>query len=562
MEEAEGVLIGIADELLKILKREPTNYEATNDLLTTVNKIIEADKELGQKYLIRLKNHLDKHMRYLIDTLPVQELNKFVRIDRQVLNVAARFDLDSYFRFMEWERPPEQQFYMPRRSQFIRFGVTQALQDLADDKIDLLCLSLPPGVGKTTIAELFLTYLGGREPLKPILTASHSGSFLDGVYRELLRMLDKDGEYMFNEVFPESPVVGTNAQNLRIDLGQHKRFETFQFTSIGAGNAGKLRCENLLYCDDLVSGIEEALSRDRMEKLWQQYVTDLRQRKKGNCKELHIATRWSIHDPIGKLKTDKENDSRARFISVPALDDSDNSNFVYKYGVGFSNKFFKDQRAIMTAGGDEASWRALYMNEPVEREGQLYSIDELRRYFTLPDGDPDMICAVCDTKDRGVDYCVMPVAFIYGSDVYIDDLICDNGKPDVVEERLAQVLVKNNVQLAQFESNAAGGRIAQKVQERVKELGGRCKITTKPTTANKETKILAESPWVKEHCLFKDDIVLKSYDKDYRVALQQLTGYTLLGRNAHDDVPDGFAMLSQYIQSFTRSKVEVFRRPF
>lgn len=567
----DGVLIKIVKTLQQRIALNPTDYEATNDLLTALSKLKEVDEARARPYYLEFKNHFDKNMRFLIENLTQQELNKFVRLDRMVLNVAARFDLDSYFRFIEWERPAEQQFYMPRRSQFLKYGVTQALQDLVDDKIDLLCLSLPPGVGKTTIAEMTLTFLAGRDPELPILTASHSGSFLDGVYRELLRMLDPEGEYLFNEVFPESPVVSTNAQNLRIDLQRGKRFETLQFTSIGAGNAGKLRCENLLYCDDLVSGIEEALSRDRMEKLWQQYVTDLRQRKKGHCRELHIATRWSVHDPIGKLNAEYRDNDRARFIAIPALDENDESNFDYKFGVGFDTKYYVEQRKIMSNSGDDASWRALFLNEPIEREGQLYHPDELRRYFELPtevinDEEivvrPDIIVAVVDTKEKGKDYCVMPIGYVYGSDVYIEDIICDNGRPEIVEEKLAQALVKHKVQLVDFESNSAGGKIAQAVQERVKELGGRTKVVTHFTRSNKETKILAESPWVKEHCLFKDASVLKAGATDYILAERLLTSYSLLGRNPHDDVPDAFAQLSQYIQSFAGNKVTVFKRPF
>ena len=58
-------------------------------------------------------------------------------------------------------------------------------------------------------------------------------------------------------------------------------------------------------------GIEEALSRDRMDSLWTKYTTDFRQRKIGDCKELHIATRWSVHDVLGRLE--REYDEKVRF---------------------------------------------------------------------------------------------------------------------------------------------------------------------------------------------------------------------------------------------------------
>lgn len=413
----------------------------------------------------------------------------------------------------------------------------------------------------TTLALFFLTFLAGRNPEKPILTGSHSNAFLHGAYDECLRLLDPRGEYLFNDIFPKVHIVKTNAQDMMLDLGDDphrgKRFATLEFSSVGSGNAGKVRAENLLYCDDLVSDIQQSMSRDRMDTLWQQYTTDLRQRKIGDCRELHIATRWSVHDVIGRLEQSYEGNPRVKFIVIPALDENEQSNFDYGNHAGFTTQFYIEQREIM----DDASWRALYMNQPIEREGQLYNADELRRYFELPDGEPDAIISVCDTKDKGTDYCVMPIAYQYGQDFYIEEIICDNSAPEVVEARLVSALIKHRVQMSRFESNSAGGKIAEKVQTEVKGKGGITKITTKYTTANKETKIIVNSPYVKDRFLFKDDSVLRS-NKEYRRALQMLCGYTMAGKNKHDDVPDAFAMLSEYAQSFEHVKAKIFVSPF
>lgn len=424
------------------------------------------------------------------------------------------------------------------------------------------CITVVGGeycVGKTmlpthnsTLAIFYMTWLAGREPDKPILGMSHSNAFLGGVYDECLQIMDKKGDYRWCDVFPESSVTKTNAKDMMINVDAPKRFTTLEFSSIGSGNAGKVRAENLLYCDDLCEGIEQAMSRERLDSLWQKYTDDARQRKIRDCRELHIATRWSVHDVIGRLERAYEGNPRAEFISMPATDEEGHSNFAM---CGFSDEFYAEQKSMM----DDASWRALYMNEPIEREGQLYIDDELRRYFELPDGEPDAILAVCDTKDRGSDYCVMPIAYQYGKDFYIDKIICDNGEPGSIEARLIAELVNRKVHLARFESNAAGGKIAEKVQEGVKQRDGRCKITTKFTSANKETKIMVNAPWVKEHCLFREG---KNTDSEYRTALRMLCGYTLAGRNKHDDVPDAFAMLAEFAESLTENKVYVFQRPW
>jgi predicted phage terminase large subunit-like protein len=252
-----------------------------------------------------------------------------------------------------------------------------------------------------------------------------------------------------------------------------------------------------------------------------------------------------------------EGNPKARFIKRPALDENDESNFNYPYGVGYSTETLHEQREVM----DDASWRALFMNEPIEREGQLYPEEELRRYFDLPDGEPEAVIAVCDTKDKGEDYCVLPIAYKYGDDYYIEGVVCDNSAPSVVETRLVMALMKHNVQLAQFESNSAGGKVAEKVQSEIKAKKGNTKIVTKYTTSNKETKIIVNSPFIKEHCLFKDNSVIKD-DKEYRLFLRQLTGYTMAGKNKHDDVPDAMAQLALYCQSFGLGKVQVLKRFF
>lgn len=455
-------------------------------------------------------------------------------------------DFDCAFRYAESYRDLPKQFYLPRRKQL--YHVVKALEDLNNRKIRILGIMAPPGVGKTTVGIMGMVMMGKQRPELSILGASHSNSFLRGVYDEILRMLDPNGEYRWGDIYPNVRIVRTNAQDMRIDLDNKKRFETFEFSSVGSGNAGKVRASNLLYADDLVDGVESAMSRERMDKLWQQYHTDLRQRMIGDCVELLIQTPWSLHDPIDRLEKMYENDPLARFIHLPALDENDESNFDYPYGVGFTTKFYHEQRDIM----DDASWRALYMTEPIEREGQLYPEDELRRYFELPDNEPDGIIAVTDTKDTGKDFCCMLIAYQYGNDFYIEDLVFENFAPQIIDEQLVLKLLKHKVQMCQFESNAAGGRTADKVQEKVKAQGGRTRITKKWTTANKETKIIVNSPFVKEHFLFKDNSVIKQ-EKEYRAFINALCGYTLAGRNAHDDAPDAAAQLSEYVQSlYTR----------
>lgn len=542
----------LLEKIFQKIKKTPSDILGYEDLYYMCLESMGSERDLAIEYLILLSRCIE-------DVIPGTEdtgfLQKIFELHKKVLLAAAPYHFESYILYIEWNREPDKKFYPPRRK--VLSQVVDALQELADDKLDLLAVSLPPGTGKSTLAIFFLTWLAGKKPNEPKLTGSHSNAFIRGVYDECLRILDKNGEYLWQDVFPGISLTSTNAKDCRIDVDKRQRFETLEFTSIGTGNAGLYRASDLLYCDDLVSGIEVALSKERLDKLWETYTTDLRQRKIGNhCKELHIATRWSVHDVIGRLESQYGNSDRAKFIVIPAMDGNDESNFDYDYGVGFTTEFYREQRDIM----DDASWRALYMNEPIEREGLVYSEDELRRYFELP-GEADAVIGVCDTKDKGSDYAFLPVAYVYGNDYYIEDCVCDNGLPNVVDVRLVEVLLTNSVKMCRFESNSAGRRVAEKIQGQVKERGGITNITTKFTTANKETKIIVNSAWVKEHCLFKDNSLYHK-NSDYGRMINMLCSYTVAGKNKNDDVPDGMAMLAEFAQSLSTAKVEVFSRPW
>ena len=468
---------------------------------------------------------------------------------------------DSFCIYIEKDRAPEKQFYMPRRKQLLR--CVEGIQKLEEGKLHTLAISLAPGVGKTTLAEFGLAWTSGRNPFLGNLVGSHNNSFLEGVYGEMLRIFDPQGEYKWGDVFPGMGVINTNAKNLMIGIGYNKsddmRFKTLQMGgSLGSQLSGRVRASNWLYLDDPVDGIETAMSRERLDKLWQTVYTDFFQRAIGNrVRRLVIGTRWSISDPIGRLEDYYSGDPGAMFIREPVLDENDESRFDYPYGLGYTTEALHKQRDMM----DEPSWLALYQQQPIEREGQLYAPEELRRYFDLPEKGPDAILAICDTKEQGADYCVCPVFYQYGSDFYMDAVICDNGKVEVVQERIAKILVDRKVKQCRIESNRGGTIFAQNVEKRVKELGGMTSIQTRWTQTNKETRIQTNSALVKEHVLFKDES-LYAKDREYRDAMTQLTTYSMMGKNKNDDVPDALAMFVDWQMSDRANIATIIKRKF
>ena len=549
----------------------PPSYESLSVLLSELQYTLEDNPDLnidGRNYVFAYSKFIKKWAsKTFADTLDYRWDGLYWDT---LLFEARNHVVDSYLLYLEKNRDPEDRFYEPRRNHFIKLGIIDALQGLLDDKYDIVSLSMPPGTGKTTLGEMFISGFMGWFPDLCNLFSSHSGHVTRMVYQVLCNIIGiglKSGqipEYACKEIFPNVPIESNNANEQEINLGKFKPFKSITCRALGASQTGVTRCEGILYCDDLCSGIEMALSKIRLDKLWTMYSTDLKTRKKKGkggrkCKELHIATRWSVWDVIGRIKNIYQKTDRCCFISIPDIDpQSGESNFDYDYGVGFDVEYFEDIEKSL----DDITYKCLYKNEPVEREGILYNPDRLRRYYgELPQKDPDAIWAFCDTKDTGTDYNCLGVFYQYGADYYLHDVVFQNIDPYMLDDINADCLVRNNVQIAVFESNKEGSRTGDKVQEKVREKGGKASIEKKFTTTNKETKIIVNSPWVIEHVLFKhaDCYEVKS---DYGQFMSWLCAYSQLAKNPHDDAPDMVSMLAVHESGTGKTEVRVRPRLF
>lgn len=472
--------------------------------------------------------------------------------------------VDSAFQYLEKKREPKERFYMPRRKQFLKIGLIDALQGMIDDRYDILCVSLVPGAGKTTVEKMFHALVAGWFPRDFSLFYSHSGDITRMYYDGVYDIVTNTEEYTWNEIFPDLSVTSTNAKMEQFNVGKYKSFPSVQCTSVGSKNAGKVRASKFLLVDDMIGGIEEAMNPIILDKLWDKYAVDARQRKiqdtdGKNCKEIHIATRWSVHDVIGRIQNMYEGNPRVKVIAVPDVDPvTGESNFEYEFS-GFTKEFFEDQQLLM----DDISYRCLYKQEPIEREGLLFPEDKIRRYLNLPHGEPEIVTGQCDTKGKGTDYFVLPVLQKYGEDYYCVDCVCDNTADyEVQYENVANVLTNNKVQECEFERNAGGDRVAMEVNKRVEAKGWICNITDTPTETNKEARIFQCSNWILQHVIFKDPSSYKP-NEPYGVMMSLLKRYSVSGKKQLDDVPDVFSNFALRVTNGNNvAKVEAAVNPF
>lgn len=488
-----------------------------------------------------------------------------------LLMEAQNYQVDSGLLYLEKNRIPKERFYEPRRNVFLQHNIIGSLQDLMDDKLDIFALSVPPGCGKSTLEDFFLSLVGGWFPNDFNLSSAHSSILTRSLYDGVLEIINDPVEYTWHEIFPNVEIQGTNAKETTVNLERNGRFKTWTFRSIDGSLTGATRCNRFLTADDLVSGIEEALNKNRLDTLWTKVVNDLRSRRLEGCKEFYIATRWSVHDPIGKLQQLYAGNPRARFVAVPALDENGKSNFLFTVN-GFSEKYFNDAKESM----DEISYNCLYQQQPVEREGLLLPPDKLKRFFfskedvpdgcadeyiIIPDKNADAIWAICDTKDKGTDFESLPIAYQYGDKFFFPDVVFDDTTDyDILDRKTADILIRHNPHKIRFESNNVGNRVAHNIQ---KMITGKCRaeIETKPTSANKETKILVNSDYIAKHFYFLHPSQYKA-KSDYGLFMANVTTYTTRAKVPHDDGIDSLAMMAEYIQNPLGGKATAMQNPF
>lgn len=484
---------------------------------------------------------------------------KFYEQWRRCLLFEAPHDFDSFMTYIELDRKPEKRFYAPRKH-YLR-PMVQGFQDVLDGKLRLLTISMPKRAGKSQTGINFVNMLSGKFPDRSTLMEGTGDDLVKSFYNGCLEYLTVPNEYLFYDVFPDARLVQTNADTKTVNLKSKSRFPTIMCRSIDARQVGLSEATNVLYLDDCVEGREEAKNRQRLDDKWEVISGDIMGRAIEGTPMVFTGTRYSLYDPIGRVQEHAQREGWAwRAIEIPALDlVTDESNYEYEREGKkvFTTAYFREQRELLSAEQFESE----FQQQPFEAKGLLFSKDELNYFFELPrDRDPDTIIAAGDTAESGSDSTSMPVAKIYGSDVYIVDVVFDDSPAEVTKPECAKCLIENKVASAVFESNNAGQYYARDVDQIIRERGYSVGIRTKRTISNKQTRIEFASDNIKKNFYFKHPSTYKR-GSQYWNFMKEVTTYTRSGKVPHDDAPDSLSLLENEIRMLSGGKVEVFKRP-
>lgn len=551
----------IADSIGSAIERRPTDIAAYNDLFSLLRSWEEQDfKEAHGRNKLLLNACAEK-----LRDVSGKELEQFYGQWRKCLLFEAPHDFDCYLRYLEIDRKPEARFYAPRRK-IMKKNVVDNLQRLADDELDELFISMPPRVGKTSILMFFVTWLLGCDSEKSNLYSAYSDVITTAFYNGVLEIIQDPATYLWKDVFPAAKVVGTNSKDETLNIDRKKRYPSLTCRSLYGTLNGACDCNGFEISDDLIGGIEEAMNKDRLMSAWSKVDNNLLPRAKEKAKILWCGTRWSMFDPAGirmdlLQNDDKFKNRRFEIVNLPALDEKDESQFHYDYDVGFSTEYYRMRRASFERNNDMASWTAQYQGQPVERDGSLFSPADFRYYNgELPDGEPDRIFMAVDPAFGGGDFVASPICYQYGDDIYVHDVVYDNGDKRVTQPLLVNAILKHNVQAAQFEATKATAAYKEGVEDALKAKGYRLNITTKaaPTDKAKFQRIFDKAPEIKERMVFRES---GKRSKPYSLFMQNVFSYTMFKKAAHDDAADSLTQAMNMVRDQRNTPI-VFQRPF
>ena len=536
---------------IQILEKIKSLAVQTEETLTDSFSVIHSIED---------RKSVDHYVRWVRSEARKLKTPQMYELIRQTYVFAGQYSFDDFMVAMEWNREPKARFWLPRRKVLEgKHKIATQIQEFIDDPAALfLGFSQPPGTGKTTIIKFLLAYIIGRDPKSANMYISYSDGMTKMMLDSVKSMLTDTAEYAFHEIFPGLGEPAVSAEYKTVSYRRAGDFPTLGLVSLGGSVTGRTRANTFLVTDDLVKNKEEARSPERLEKLYGDYTATLTTRMIGdNVKQIMLGTRWSAYDPLGRMEADHEGDPRYRFIAIPVWDENEESNFEYEHPDRYTTEKIRDIKNTI----DSADFECLFMQHGIEKEGLAFAADSLKYYNgVLPDGEPDNIVFVNDVAWGGGDSLSMPVAYVYGQDVYVHDWVFDKRDKSCTKPRVVAKILQHKVKMGRTEANNGGDEYSDDVYRILRqEHGYSINMSHKkaPTNMAKLTRIEQHAPTIRDFYFRADGC----RDDDYRRAMNELTGFSFTSKNLHDDAPDSMAMLADYLGNGIKS-VTVAKRLF
>ena len=310
-----------------------------------------------------------------------------------------------------------------------------------------------------------------------------------------------------------------------------------QVTGFGAGAVGEEQFSGAIIIDDPIKP-EDALSDIEREKVNRRFETTIRNRVNSrDTPIIVIMQRLHENDLCGYLQSIEGDNWEV--LSIPCIQADENGNECALWEFKHS---LEELRMIEAA--NSFVFETQYMQNPKPLEGLMYS--QFKTYDTIP-LDKRVKKNYTDTADTGADY-LCSICYEetkYG--MYVTDVLYTNKPMEYTEGATAQMLTRNDTEVANIESNNGGRGFARNVERLMREMGNtKTKISPFTQTKNKEVRIFTHSAEVQNLIYFP-----VGWETKWANFASAVKSYRKEGRNAHDDAPD---VLTGMVEKFGSSR--------
>lgn len=406
--------------------------------------------------------------------------------------------------------------------------IADAFQEISENKIKTLSVSMPPRAGKSYITSLFCAWTLGKNPTESVMRNTCTASLYIKFSYDVRAIFRND---KFQAVFTSR--LSDDKQNLNgWNTGEAKMVSYF-----GAGVGGTIigfGASKVAITDDLYRGLEDALSdtvNDRIHQ-WKEATHD--SRLESGCAQIDIGTRWSVNDVIGR---NIEKGFYDKSIIVPALNTDDGS---FCEAVKSTDEYLAMRKRL-----PKEIWLAEYQQEPVDIQGRLFGSlnvvnqNEFEDLKTKGEG----CVAYIDVADQGADYTALLIGMIVGNRVYCVDYLFTRENTDITIPLCAAKLDKWGVSYCRVESNSMGAMFSRILQKNTKT-----RILQVQNQTNKMTRIIMQSAFILNNFNF-----VETNDPQSSQFLENMYSFSKEGKNKNDDAPDCAAGLAMFIQAMFKT---------
>lgn len=425
-------------------------------------------------------------------------------------------------------------FYKKEREYLVH--LCDEIQNFYEDpKQKVLIMNMPPRHGKSRTAQMAVKWILGKNPVEKVMTGSYnttlSTTFAKNVRNDIQEVKADKNRVVYTDIFPNVRIKRGDAS---MDMWSLEGGYNSYLATSPSGTATGFGA-SILIIDDIIKNAEEAYNENTKAKHWDWFTNTMLSRLEEGGKIIIIMTRWASDDLAGRAI--EHFGDKAKVITMKAL--QDDGTMLCDDVLSYESY----QEKCRAMGEDIAS--ANYQQIPIDLKGCLYS--ELKTYEHIPcneAGEPlfTQIKNYTDTADTGEDWLASITYGIYNKEAYILDVVFTKAAMEQTEPAVAEMLYRNRVNVADFESNNGGRGFARQVTRLLRDeyKSNYTKVVAFYQSKNKEARILSNATWVMEHIYFPINWADKWPD-----FYKAITRYQREGKNEHDDAPDALTGIAE-----------------